>query len=184
MTADLPSNIDELAAAADNELVEEPLRRTVARVAVAAGVAALVLVLLVVAATQWWRPGTLVHDALKSDCSHVFGGCYDVSLVDLDRHFAGDLPPGTKLVYSTRVTSLLYNRETVFFEVVLPEGSVVPDGYGPWTTAGKHNAPAQELTRRGLDGVIWSEGFAAGTNVDGTVTLRGQYTDDTGTGWD
>ena len=180
---DVPSNVDELVAAADGELDQEPVRRTLARVGVAATVAALVLVLFVLAATQWWKPGTLIHDVLRADCSHVFGKCDDVPIGELDTEFHGELPPGTRLVYSTRVKHFLRNVETVSFEVVLPAGSTVPSGYGPWEAEVAPNGPAEELNRRGLVAVVWLEGMAAGTNPDGSVTLRGSYSNDVVVEW-
>lgn len=167
-----PVDVDDLAAAADQEIEQTPVRRTLAQLVIAAIVSALVLVLLLLASVTWVR--TAVVDAENgTECTGA--GCVEVELSGLSLPGPGGFPPGTTVIASNRYTVL--HDQFIYFEVRMPAGAPLPVLDEPWINepaqGAEPNRNASRMIGRGYTHVHWSGGVAAGTDDDGSIVLIG-----------
>jgi hypothetical protein len=173
---DLPEDINELAAAADGEIDEEPARRTLAQFAVTAVICAVVLILLVAFSSQWVRSAA-IDFAGRTPCTG--SDCVQLSLSDLERNSRVVFPNGTTVEWSSRSKNFL-NDEFVNFEVRIPAGLPVPDAPQPWQSQPDPETGTPTyvkiLKEQGLKDVRWTDGgWITGVETNGDTIVQGSY---------
>jgi hypothetical protein len=180
-----PVDVDDLAAAADGVVEEEPTGRSFAQVAVAAVVCAVVLTLLVITSSQWVRSAFLDF-AGRTPCTH--SDCVEFSLARIEASTGVTFPTGTTVASSTRSKAFLDDEWSVGFEVHIPAGLPVPDAPQPWQSephpeTGYPGYPGyvEILIEQGLEEVRWSQGmWITGVKSNGVSIVQGNF--DTGPG--
>ncbi|PWC06626.1 hypothetical protein [Mycetocola zhujimingii] len=170
----VPLDVDDLAAAAEGEVEEVPLRRSSVQAAIASVISAVVVVALLLVVVQWVEAAA-TDAANGTECRGP--DCVEVQLGDLAIPAATALPAGTTVVASNRFAKL--DEQFVYFEVRMPPDSALPAFPQPWVgvsdSGDDENRNARRMLGRGYTDVFWSGDYAAGTDDDGSILIIGQY---------
>ncbi|MET0713560.1 MAG: hypothetical protein ABWY57_01490 [Mycetocola sp.] len=175
----LPTNVDELAAAAAALDVEDvPVRRTVAHVLVAVVVSVIVLILLVHVSSQWALSQALGHLG-RIPC---YGPtCVQIPLSEIESATDVEFPEGAIVETSIQKPGLLGKYEIVDFEIRIPAGLPVPEGSSPWVSEPDPgtdlSTDIQILVDRGeLSDIRWNMGnWVTGVEANGDSIVLGTY---------